>query len=75
MVKGSGSGRRGKKPHGNPPHYQFDTRSLMKDLASKREQDMGREPQTEREDKTAEDHDETTQGWNDAVERDRREGK
>ena len=75
MAKGSGSGRRGKKPHGNPPHYQFDTRSLMKDLASERKQDMGREPQTEREDKTAKDHDESTQDWNDAVERDRREGK
>lgn len=36
---------------------------------------MGREPQTEREDKTAKDHDESTQDWNDAVERDRREGK
>lgn len=75
MVKGSGSGRRGKKPHGNPPHYQFDTRFLMKALANERKQDMGREPQTEREDKTAKDHDESTQDWNDAVERDRREGK
>lgn len=43
MVKGSGAGRRGKKPHGNPPHYQFDARSLMKDLANKREQDMARQ--------------------------------
>lgn len=47
----------------------------MKDLASERKQDMGREPQTEREDATAEAHDEFTQDWNDAVERDRREGK
>ena len=75
MAKGSGSGRRGKKPHGNPPNYQFDTRALMKALVNERKQDMGREPQTEREDKTAKDHDESTQDWNDAVERDRREGK
>jgi hypothetical protein len=75
MVKGSGSGRRGKKPHGNPPNYQFDTRALMKALVNERKQNMGREPQTEREDATAEGHDEFTQDWNDAVERDRREGK
>lgn len=31
-------------------------------------------PQEEREDKTADDHDESTQDWNDAVEEDRKNG-
>jgi len=32
-----------------------------------------REPQTEREDRTAEEYDEAMQGWNEAVEQDREE--
>jgi hypothetical protein len=34
---------------------------------------MGREPQTEREDKTVKDHDESTQDWNKALEEGRKE--
>jgi hypothetical protein len=34
---------------------------------------MGKYPQEEREDRTVEDHDESTQDWNDTVEQDRKD--